>query len=83
MLDRVHAHGAFADGRRALNSFEIVDPGVNCRLVLQILALELNPVADRRRMQLQGNFFPGVQCCAAKAGGFANGVLKLGRRSHV
>jgi hypothetical protein len=83
MLDRVHAHRTFADGRGALDRFKIIDPGVNCRLVLQILALELNPVIDRRRMQFQRDFFSGVQRRSVEAGGLDNGRLKLGRGSHV
>ena len=83
MFDRVHAHRAFADGRGALDCFEIFESGVNRRFVLQILALELNPMVHWRRMQFQRNLFAGMQRSAAEAGGLANGMLKLGRRSHV
>jgi hypothetical protein len=83
MFDRVYPHRTFPDSRRALDCFEIVDPGVNCRLVLQILAFEFDPVISRCRMQLQRDFFAGVQRRTAQAGGLANGMLKLERRSHV
>ena len=52
VFDRVHAHRAFADGRGALDHFEIVDLRVNRRLILQIFAFEFDPVIDRRGMQL-------------------------------
>jgi len=40
---RVHAHRAFANRCRPLDRFEIIDLGVNRRLLLQILRLNLIP----------------------------------------
>ena len=82
MLDRVHADRAFADGGGALDRFQIVDLRVDRRLVRQILALEFDAVIDRRGMQLERDFFAGVQRGAAEAGGFGKRMLKLGR-SHA
>src|SRR5207247_10256040 len=42
MLDCMHSHRAFADGRGALYGLQIFDPRVDRRLVLQILAFEFN-----------------------------------------
>ena len=82
VLDRVHAHGAFADGRGALDHFQILYLGVDCRFVLQILALEFDSVIDRRRMQLDRHLFACVQRRAIESGSFANGMLKLGGSGH-
>ena len=49
MLDRVHPDRAFTDRRSALNRFQIGDVRVNRRFIRQILALEFDPVIDRRR----------------------------------
>ncbi len=60
MLDRVHAHRAFANRCRPLDRFEIIDLGVNRRLLLQIFALEFDPVINWGRLQLQRDLFAGV-----------------------
>ena len=60
----------------------VVDLRVNRRLILQIFAFEFDPVIDRRRMQLERDLFPRVQRGAAKPGGFAKSMLKLGRGRH-
>ena len=78
MLDGVHAHRAFADRGRALDRLQVLDLRVDRRLVREVLALELDPVIDRRGLQAQRDFFAGVQRGAAEAGGFGDGVLKLG-----
>ena len=61
MLDCVHSHRAFADGRRALDGLQIFDLRVNRRLVLQILAFEFDPVIDWRGLKFERDFFAGVQ----------------------
>ncbi len=82
MLDRVHAHRAFADGGGALDRFQVFDFRVDRRLVLQIFAFEFDPVIDRRRLEAERDFFAGVQRDAAEAGGFSEGVLEFRRRRH-
>ncbi len=80
MFHRVHAHRAFPDGGGALDRFQVFDFRVDRRLVLQILALELDSEIDRRRLEAEGDFFAGVKRDAAKAGGFPEGVLNFRRR---
>ena len=53
VLDCVHAHRTFPDGGRALHRLQIVDLCINSRLVLQIFALEFDPVIGRCRLQFQ------------------------------
>ena len=43
VLDRVHAHRAFADRGRALDRFQVLDRRIDRRFVLQIFALEFDP----------------------------------------
>ena len=69
MLDRVHPHRSFADRGRAFDRFQILDRRIDRRLVLQILAPELDAEVDRRRLQFQRHLFAGMQRCAADARG--------------
>ena len=82
VFDRVHPHRAFANGRRALDRFQIVDLRVNRWFVLQILALEFDSVFDRRGLQLERNFFARVQRRAAEPSGLSQSLLNF-RRSHA
>ena len=77
MFDRVHPDRAFADGGGALDRFQILDVGVNHRLIRQVLAFEFDAVIDRRRLQLERDFFAGVQRGAAKSSRFGNSMLEL------
>ena len=83
VLDGVHSNGSFADCRGALHCLQIFDSRVDRRLVLQVLASEFNPVIDWGGVKFEGDLFTGVQCGAAKAGGFADGLLKLGCSGHA
>ena len=83
MLDCMHPHRSFADGRGALYGLQIFDLRVNGRLILQILAFEFNPVIDWRGLKFEGDFFSRVQSGAAKAGRLAKRLLKFGRRGHA
>jgi hypothetical protein len=80
MLDRVHPDCAFANGGSSIDRFEVRDVGINHWLVRQILAFEFDPMIDRRRLQLEGYFFAGMQRRAAESSRFGNGMLEL--RSH-
>ena len=82
VLDRVHAHRAFADGRGALDGFQVSDVRVDGWFILQIFAPEFDSVVHRRGMQFQRDLFARVQSGAAKAGGFGYRILKLGCRGH-
>ena len=83
MLDRMNAHRSLADGRRALDRFQILDPRVDRRLVRKILAFELDPGIDRRRLQLQRHLFARVQRGAADAGAAGESLLRLGRHEGL
>jgi hypothetical protein len=78
VLDCVDSHRALANCGGALDRFQILDFGVDRRFILQIFALEFNPVIHRRGMQLKRSFFTGVQRGAGKTGSLANCLLKLG-----
>ena len=78
MLDRVHPDRAFPDGGGALDRLQVRDVRVNSRLVRLVFALEFDPMIDRGRLQLERNFFAGVQRSAAESGRFRQGMLKLG-----
>ena len=82
MFHRVNAHRTLADRCRALDHFEIADPGVDRWFICQILALEFDSVIDRRRMQLERNLFAGVQRHSAEAGGFGESLLNFRRGRH-
>ena len=51
MLDRMHAHAAFADCCCALDRLQVLDLRVDYRLVGQIFAFEFDAVIDRRGLQ--------------------------------
>ncbi len=61
MLDRVHLHVAFRDGRRPFDEFYMVNLRIDRRLIRQIHALKLDPMIDRRRAQSQAHLRPSVQ----------------------
>src|SRR5260370_10952631 len=82
VLDCVHAHRAFADGRGALDGLQIFDFRVDGWLILQILAFKFDSVIDWRGLKFEGDFCARVQSGAAKAGGFGYRILKLGCGGH-
>ena len=82
MFHRVHAYRAFADGRGALDRFEVLDLRINGWLILQIFTLKLNSMICRCGMQFQSDFVTCMQCRAAKTGSLTNGVLKFGSCGH-
>ena len=82
VLDGVHPDRPFANRRGALDHFQIVDPGIDRRLVWQIFAFEFYSVVDRRGLNFERHFLAGMQRGAAKPGAFANGMLKLSRGGH-
>jgi len=73
---------AFADGGGTLDRFEIFDPGVDGRLVLQVGPFELDAVVGRRGLQLERDLFAGVQRSPTQAGGFGERVLLLRNGGH-
>ena len=75
VLDRVHSHTAFANRRRALDCFEVVDLRLNQRLISQIFAPEFDPVLGRCGLQLQRHLLAGMQRCAAESSGFGQSLL--------
>ena len=83
MLDGVHSHRAFADGRGALDHFKIFDLRIDGRLILQIFPLEFDSMIYRRGMQFQSDFVARMQRRAAKASSFTNCMLKLWSRGHL
>jgi hypothetical protein len=83
VLDRVHAHRAFANRRGAVDCLQVLDFRIDRRLILQIFALEFDSVIDRRRLQFERDLFAGMQGGARKAGSFAKCLLKFRRRGHL
>ncbi len=82
VLDRVHAHRAFSNRGRALDRFHVGDRGVDRRFVLQIFALELDPVIGRGGLDLKRDPSAGMERSAAQRSGFGEGMLKLGGGRH-
>ncbi len=58
MLDRVNANGPFADGRGALDRFQMLDLGVDRRFFRQVFALKLDPVSNGAGCNLRVTFSP-------------------------
>ena len=75
VLDRVHFHAAFREGRRPLHHLHLVHTGGDKRLILQINAAEFNAVPDRSRVHCQSDGFPGVKGGAGERGGLGQRVL--------
>ena len=75
VLDRVHLDAAFGDGGGALDGFDVLDPGVNGRLVRQVDAFEFEAAAGGGGPQGEGDFLAGVQGGAREAGGAGEGLL--------
>ena len=79
MFDRVNLDITFAERCRPLHGFHILDPGIDRRLVGQILAFKFPAVPRRRGMERQGHLFSRVKGAAADAGAFGEGLLE---RTH-
>ena len=83
VLDGMHADGAFAYRRGALDHLQILDLRIDGWLVLQIFTFEFDSVVHRCGMKFERDLFARVQRGASKPGNFAKRLLKFGRRHRA
>ena len=82
VLDRVHAHRAFADRGRALDRFQVRDRRVDRRLVLQILAFEFDPGSTGAGWILSVTFAPVCSEVPLTEAVFGERMLEFGGSGH-
>jgi hypothetical protein len=75
MLDGLHLYVALGDGGGALDGFDVLDAGVDGRLVGEIAPAEFAARARRGGVQGEGDLLPGVESGAREGGAFGEGLL--------